>query len=382
MRIQVSQKELENASKVVSGLVERSASSIPVIGNILIEASERGVQFRGTDIESFVTVNLNASVTRQGRTTIPAETFRDIVMLMPPMAEVVLDENANRVSVTCENNEYKLSTLSADDFPEWPAEAAESRFQIAQKTLKSMIDASTYALPVKDHRRVLLGVFFELNNNVLRLTATDGKKLARVHCSVPEVEGAPSCSLVIPRKLLDNLSRYLSNEGPVDIEISTRQIVFRFGNVIYRGNGIEGKYPDCDAVIPKEFPISIGLNRDLFLQASKRAGVVTDDKNRSIIIKLQDNVCHFRSSAHDIGSFSGKLSLDYAGPPLELAFNFHFLNETLSHFSTPEVRMLVKTASAPVVFKSTEDENRLALLMPIKLTDIRPAGVDDEDEGA
>lgn len=380
MHIQIAQKELENAARVVSSLVDRSANTIPVVANILVEANERGVQFRGTDTESLVTVNLNATVKKGGLTTVPAETFRDIVSLLPPMSEVTIEENGRRVTISCETNEYKLSTLPAEGFPEWPSEPGETKFQVAQKTFKAMIDATVYALPTKDHRRVLLGVYFELGGNALRMTATDGKKLARVSTAIPEVEGTGSASIVVPRKLLDNLSKALSNEGPVEIEFAARQVVFRFGNIVYRCNGIEGKYPDCEAVIPKEFPIIIGLNRDLFMQATRRAGVVTDDKNKSILLRFENNVCSFQSTAHDVGSFSGRLTLDYTGPAIELAFNYMFLIETLSHFATPEVRMQVKNQTAPVVFKSKEEEDRIALLMPIKLADLRPVPVDGGDE--
>ncbi|MEO8377182.1 MAG: DNA polymerase III subunit beta, partial [Candidatus Sumerlaeota bacterium] len=321
-----------------------------------------------------------------GRTTVPGETFSQIVSLLPPMAEVSVEELHDRVTVTCDSNEYKLMTSPAEDFPDLTGEPGETKFQMAQKALKNMIDAVVYALPTRDHRKVLLGVFLELRDNKLRMTSTDGKKLARVTVSIPEVEGHSSGSLVVPRKLLENLSKTLSNEGPVEIELSPRQIVARFGNVIYRCNAIEGKYPDCDAVIPKDFPQMIPLNRDQFTQATRRAGVVTDDKNKSIVLKFDGNECKFTSTAHDVGSFNGKMSLDYTGPQIEIAFNYQFLIETLSHFDTPEVRMFVKSATAPVVFRGKEDEDRIALLMPIKLADARPApvsaggGGNNEDE--
>lgn len=381
MHIKVAQKDLENAANVVSSMVDRGAGPLPVLGNLLIEARDGRVHFRGTDIESLVMVNLNAQVVREGRTTIPADTFRDIVKVLPPQGEVEIEEDGRKVVVSCDTNEYKLMTLPAEDFPEWPSETGATRIQIAQRKLKELIDATAYALPSKDHRRVLLGVYFELNDNTLRLTATDGKKLSRVITNIPEVDGASKAAIVVPRKLLDNLAKNLGNEGPVEIEFSARQVVFRFDNIVYRCNGIEGKYPDCDAVIPKEFPLEVPLNRDIFLQASRRAGIVTDDKNKSIILKFEDGVCHFQSMAHDLGTFKGRIAMEYKGPTIELAFNYQFLNETLGKFGKPELRMFIKNATAPVVFKSADDDNRLSLLMPIKLSDIRPAAPAAEEEG-
>lgn len=385
MLVKLAQKDLESAATVVSNLVEKSVGPSPILSNLLIEASEQGVQFRGTDNEAMVTVNVNATVEKQGITTIPADTFRELVRVLPPNCEVTLEESKGKVVVRCENNEYNLMTIPADDFPQWPAVAGASKFQIAQKVLKHLIESTAYALPGKDHRRVLLGVYFELGDHTLRLTATDGKKLARISSTVPEVEGKGDAKVIVPRKLLDNLQRNLGNEGPVEVEVSSpesssgRQISFRFENILYRCNGIEGKYPDCDSVIPKEFPIEIDFNRDVMLQGARRAGVTTDDKNKSIILKLVDNACEFHSMAHDLGTFSGKIPMEYSGSTIEMAFNYQFLVETLSRFGSSELKLLVKSSTAPVVFRSKDEETRLSLLMPIKLADVRPPEPADEE---
>jgi DNA polymerase-3 subunit beta len=380
MHIQIPQKDLEQATNIVSGLVDRSSGPQPVLGNLLVEADDTGVHFRGTDMESSVVVNLSAAVKRPGKTTVPAETFKEIVKLFPPQGEVDFQEAGRKVTVSCEANEYKLMTIPADEFPLWNTEAGTTRFQLSQKTLKYLIEAATYALPQKDHRRVLMGVNFELHDMTLRLTATDGKKLARVFTPLPEIEGATSGNIVVPRKLIDNVAKFLTGEGPVDVEMSQRQISFRFANVTYRGNGIDGKYPDCDAVIPKEFPITIPLHRDHFLQGARRAGVTTDEKHRSVILKFENGAVHFSSMSHDLGAFAGRIPVDYNGNMIELAFNFQFLLETLSRFSKPELKMFIKSSSSPVVVRAQDEENRLALLMPIKLSDARPAPPSDEEE--
>jgi DNA polymerase III subunit beta len=387
MHIQLPQKDLETAASIVSSLIDRSAGPMPVLSNLLIDVTEQGVQFRGTDMEAMVTVNLNATIHETGRTTVPADKFRELVRLLPPMAEVELEESNNKVHVQCETNNYNLMTLPAEDFPVWPASAGTTKFQISQRMLKNLIDATTYALPSKDHRRVLLGVFFELENHDLQLTATDGKKLARMSTTIPEVEGNGTASIVVPRKVLENVSRYLGTEGPVEVEITdpetsnARQIVFRFENVLYRCNGIDGKYPDCNAVIPKDFPIQIKINREVVLQGAKRAGVVAnDEKSKSIVLLIENNSCEFRSMAHDIGTFSGKIPLDYDGAPLELAFNFEYLVETLSRFNSSELTILIKSPKSPVVIKNMEEERRLSLLMPIKLADVRPTESPEEVE--
>lgn len=384
MHITLPQPELDEAVTIVSNLATKAAGSNPVAGTLLIDANDQGVQLKGTDFESMVQVNVQATIQRQGRLVVPADTFRDIIKLLPPKSDVVFEEVNGKAHVFTEDNEYNLLTDTAEHFPEWQTEEALTRFQMSQKTLKTMLEATTYALPVKDHRKILLGVHFELFDNTLRLTATDGKKLGRIFTSIPEVEGKQDFALTIPRKLLENFHRSLGNEGPIELEFNQRQVAARFSNVLYRGNALEGKYPDCNAVIPKDFPTQIVLNREDFLQSARRAGIVTDEKNRSIILTFTNNRCLFRAMASDLGNFNGEVKLDYTGEDMEMAFNFQFLSETLSAFDQSNVVLHIKSTTAPVVFKTKEEDERMALLMPIKLSEAR-AGANamanaDEDE--
>lgn len=384
MLLHVSQKELEVAASAVSGLADKSGATHAAASNVLIEATERGVQFRATDMESMVTVNTEARVETTGVTTIPAEAFRDIVKSLPTSGEVTIEMLSNKVRISCETNEFLIVTTPADDFPAWQSETGNSKFQISQKMLRTMIDSTLYALPAKDHRRVLMGIYVELSDNNLRMTATDGKKLSRIFTSIPEIEGNGEAQLILPRKLAENILKTIGSEGPVEVEFSDRQIALRFANITYRGLGIEGKYPDCDQVIPKEFPIVVMLNRDVFLQAVRRAGVTSDERNRSIVLNLDDNKVEFHSYHHDLGAFDGSIAIEYPHERIELAFNHTFLIDTLSKFPSPDVRLLIKNQRAPVVFRNQEDDQRLALLMPIKLSDVPKAavgGAGDEDGG-
>ncbi|MCC5877267.1 MAG: DNA polymerase III subunit beta [Candidatus Sumerlaeia bacterium] len=380
MLLHVSQKELEVAASAVSGLADKSGSTHAAAANVLIEATERGVQFRATDMESMVTVNTEARVEKPGITTIPAEAFRDIVKSLPPSGEVTIELHTGKVRISCETNEFLIVTTPPDDFPIWQMETGNCKFQISQKMLRTMIDSTVYALPAKDHRRVLMGIYVELSDNTLRMTATDGKKLSRIFTSIPEIEGSGEATLILPRKLADNILKTIGSEGPVEVEFSDRQITLRFANITYKGMGIEGKYPDCDQVIPKEFPIVIMLNRDVFLQAVRRAGVTSDERNRSIVLNFDNNKVEFHSYHHDLGAFDGSIPVEYPHERIELAFNHTFLIDTLSKFPSPDVRLLIKNQRSPVVFRNQEDDQRLALLMPIKLSDVPKAAVSSTDE--
>ncbi len=376
MEITLEQNDLQEASSVVASLLKRSASTLPVLSNMLIDASETDrVLFLGTDLESFVRVRVPATVTGgPSRLTVPADKMAELVGLLPSGTTVRLIDEGGHVRIVCDANEYNLVTLPPDDYPNWQPETPLSRFTITQKQLKALLDGVLYAVPQKDHRRVLMGALMEPQPDGVRLTATDGKKLSRMRVPKTEEEGEGATRAVVSGKLLGDVRRVLGDEGTVIVELGQRQVAFLVDHVEYRTNMIEGKYPDCDAVIPREFKHHVRLNRNQFEAAARRAGVVSEDKTKSIILKFEDGRCHFTSMAADVGTFAGDVSVEYDGPQLEIAFNYQLLIETLNSFSHPDIKLNIKSEQSPCVLVCDEEPEHLCVLMPIKLADLR-AGI-------
>lgn len=380
MRVRLPLKEFQLAANTVCS-VARAATPMPVLLNVLLVAEKGLVRMESTDIETLVVATVPGTIEAEGRTTIEAARLLSLAKLLPSGAEVSISADAGKATIVCENNEYKLQTLPADDFPEWANEKRATKFRMEQRKLRDMLAVTEYAIATgREARRILFGIYVEVFDNTLRLTATDGKKLSRVHTSLAEVEGTQPVAIILPSKPAAELRKALGDEGPVEIEMSARQISFKVGNLTFYTQGIEGKYPDCDVVIPKDFPHEVLLDRDRFISAVKRAGVVANDMNRSIVLKLESNVCEFSAMAFDIGSFAGRMPIEYNGEPLRLAFNCEYLVETLGGFTDVQVRMLVKSSNAPTIFKTAKDMDRLALLMPIKLTSVPMAGAENPDE--
>jgi len=375
VQLTIEQKDLVQAATVVASLLKRSQTTLPVLSNLLVEAEDGRATFIGTDLESHVTVRVPATVVGgPARLTLPADKLAELVGLLPAGSNVVLKDEGGQVVVTSSSNEYRLVTLPADDYPVWTPDEATASFGVTQKQLKRLIDAIMYALPAKDHRRVLMGALTEVKDMNLRLTATDGKKLSRMSVSLGEVEGNRNTKCVVSGKLLGDIRKILGDEGSVRVEIGERQAAFLVDNVEYRTNVIEGKYPDADAVIPRDFPFKVRLNREQFKLAARRAGVVSEDRNKSIILKFADNACDFTSMAADVGTFHGKVGVEYDGNPIEIAFNYQLMIETLDSFGHPDIRLNIKSEQSPTILVCDAEPDHLCVLMPIKLADLRPGG--------
>lgn len=346
---------------------------MPVLSNMLIDCKDGVAVFLGTDQESLVRVRVPVVNEGTGRMTVPADKMTELVSLLPTDAPASLVDKGGHAIIQSETIEYQLVTLPPDDYPRWKSAPTLSTFSVTQKQLKRVLDAILYALPAKEHRRVLTGSLLEIHDGKLRMTATDGKKLSRMSCEVSDLDGDGVLKTVVPGKVLHDLRRNLGDEGSVKVEVGERQIVLTLDEIEYRTNTIEGKYPDCDAVIPAEFPFEIRLNRDRFQVATRRAGVTSDDKNKSVVLRFHDNSCAFSSAAADVGEFTGDVAVEFEGGPVELAFNYQLAIDTLNSFSHPDIHLKADSQQKPCVFVCDEEPDHLCVLMPIKLSELRRA---------
>ncbi len=377
MKVVFKKEDLAYATSVVHHLVI-AQSPLPILGNILVRASGKTATFIASDMESCVKCEIAAETAAKGETTIPAATFAEIVRELPD-ASITISLEDKLVKISCETNNYSLTTMPTEDFPRWPDVEPLLSFEMPQKTFKQVINKTLFAVPQKDPRRVLLGAYMDIKDKLLKCVATDGKKLGFIQVELERCEGGTTASAIVPQKILSELQKSLRDEGTLRVTFGQRQVAFDLHNVLYVSNKIEGTYPNYEMVIPKDFVHQITLNKEVFIQGIRRAAIISEEKNNSILVKFRPNEAFISAMTFDIGSFEGSVPLSYDGSGFDIAFNYKYLLDVLRVVDTKEAIMKVKSPSAPVIFNEADGQNALYLVMPIKLADLESR--DTEEQG-
>jgi DNA polymerase-3 subunit beta len=377
MKVIFKKEDLAYATGVVHHLVIPQ-TPLPILSNIFVRASGKTATFIASDMESCVKCEVAAEVTEKGETTIPAATFTEIVRELPD-ASITVGLEDKLVKITCETNHYSLTTMPAEDFPRWPDVEPLLSFELPQKTLKQVINKTLFAVPQKDPRRVLLGAYMDVKDKVLKCVATDGKKLGFVQVKPDRSEGGTTASAIVPQKILAELQKILRDEGSLRVSLGQRQIAFDLGNILYVSNKIEGTYPNYEMVIPKDFAHQITIAKETFIQGIRRAAIISEEKNNSIIIKFRSNEARISAMTFDIGSFEGSVPVGYEGSDFDIAFNYKYLLDVLRVIDTKEAIMKVKSPSAPVIFNEADGQDAVFLVMPIKLADLESRETEESD---
>jgi DNA polymerase-3 subunit beta len=367
MKIVFKRDALAQATATVQSLVNPQAT-LPILSNLLIEADKKTVRFTASDLESCVKCEVPADIEEEGAITLPARKLSEMVKELPD-ADISLSLEGTSVAITCDKISERLNGLDPEDFPQWPKVKAQAKLELPQRELREIIEKTLFAVPTKDPRRVLLGALFEIKDGTLRAVATDGKKLAHIEKPLPEGADVKSTSVIVPHKVLAELQRQLDDEGSVTMTIGEKQVVFELGAITYVTNRIEGTYPNYELVIPKEFDKEVMIDRVALAAAIRRAAVMSDERSRSVIMKFADNRLELTSMSFDVGSMKEELEIEYGLEPIEVAFNWNFLQEVLRAIDDDKILVRMNKAVSPTIFRPAEADHYRYVVMPIKITD-------------
>lgn len=237
--------------------VAEKRNTIPILANVLMQASNGQLCLKATDMEIEVVETVPATITRDGATTAPASVLYEIVRKLPDGVEVELDQTDSDGQLHLRAGRYAthLNVLSVDDFPSMGAGDFPHRFHLNGTILRSLIDRTRFAISTEETRYYLNGIYLHAadidGKPLLRAVATDGHRLARVEAEMPTgAAGMPG--VIIPRKTVAEL-RKLIDEAPEEISValSETRIQFTVGPITLTSKLIDGTFPEYERVIPR-----------------------------------------------------------------------------------------------------------------------------------
>lgn len=384
MRIHFKKSDLVEAAAVAQS-VASPQSTVAILSHILIKGEHENLAtLTATDFDTRVRVEVPAEVSAKGSVTVPARTFYDLVKELPEDADIIVEANGRGVEVRCRDIRCELAAMPADDFPLWPEMEPKLSFEMPQKQMKSVLDRVLFAIALRDPRKALQGALFEIRKNNLTVVSTDGKILACIKNEIAVEKPPKEFSAIVPRKLLDELDRNLNDEGTVAVALNDKQVAFRLSSIEYLSNQIEGKYPDYEVVIPKQFARKFRIQKPPLLAAIRRAAIFTDQKQNSILFHFKGDKLELSAETYDRGKFVEELpAVQEGGDEFKIGFNYRFLLDVLKVLDAEEILLQANQSHLPAVVQVEDRRDCLYVIMPIRLPDpvtVSATGGDADDE--
>jgi DNA polymerase-3 subunit beta len=370
MRFTITREKLQEGLSAVTASIP-TKTTLPVLANILVETTEKGIRLSGTDLDIAVSTEISADVESGGAITIPAKKLSEIARELPPAPVRFAGAGEQRVTIECGRAHFRLLGLPRDEFPSFPNIRFNDSWRVRSGELQKLITHTAFAVSTEESRPILNGVLWELRPDEMRMVATNGHRLAKMQVPI-KASGLPSSDLIVPPKALEQIRRLFPADEELEIARGENHLGFRSPFTAVYTRLIEGPYPNYEQVIPKDNDKVAVADKAALTSALKRMSVIASDQTHRIRMSFNSGMLKFSVQTPDLGDAQDELAVRYTGDQLDIGFNASYLLEILRYIPTDEVKL---TFRAPERAATLEPEGwndpsvYLCLVMPLRLVD-------------
>ncbi len=372
MKFIINSQALLKKLQFLNGVIN-SNNTLPILDDFLFDLEGTTLNITATDLETTLIMTLEPSMADEsGKVTIPAKLLLDFLKYLPDAPITFnIDTNTLAIEILSSEGKYKLTGHNADDYPELPLLEETTNFELSSAILASGINKTVFATGNDELRPAMGGVYFDIMPDYITFVATDAHKLVRYRRN--DAKSGISASFIIPRKPLNVLkSLLLAEDVDVQVEYNVTNAAFAYNGVKLYSRLIEGRYPAYDAVIPKDNPNRLTVDRNLFISSVKRLSPFANQSTHQVRLRISGQ--ELLMNAEDIDySNEGveRLACTYAGDDMEIGFNSRFLLEMVSNLESTEILFQLSGPTRAGIIVPANDDNEeeeiLMLVMPVML---------------
>lgn len=346
---------------------ERAATSraaLPVLSGLRLALTGDRLRVTGTDLDLTITTEVEVGGEDDGVAVLPARLAVDIVRNLEPGA-VEVDTSGDRPRISAGRSEFFLHAIPADEYPT-PAEPQGESVSLAAGELAEALGQVTHAASTDESRPILTGVLLAAEDDGLRLVSTDSYRLA-----FRDLPGTTVLQqgqhVLVPSRALSELVRVLAQDTPVTLVLADQLATFTVGSFHLTTRLIQGDFPDYQKLIPTDMPNRLTVDRHALIDAIRRVQLMARE-NSPVRLTMGADGLELRAVTQEVGEAVESLDAKYEGSELTVAFNPRYLMDGLQVAPGDEVTLMTRDAQRPAVIRSTERDEFLYLLMPVRVS--------------
>ena len=369
MKFIVSSSNLLKHLQQISGVINTN-TVLPILEDFLFEINDKKLTVVATDLETVMRVQMEVESKTNGKVCIPAKILIDSLKNIPDQPLTFHIDKNFAVEITSDNGKYKVMGENPDNFPKEPAADDTTSFTMTSNALLTAINRTLFAVSNDDLRPAMTGVFFELTPKSVQFVATDAHRLVRYKRT--DTTATKNDSFIVPKKPLNLLKNALpANDEPLTVSYNANHLFVSHGETQMICRLIDARFPDYKVVIPADNPYHLTVNKADFQNALRRVNVFSNKSTNQVALSISGSELHMAAQDIDF-SFEGneRMSCQYNGEDLQIAFNAKFMIEMLNAADTEDVRLELSTPSKAGLIKPSEQaegEDLLMLVMPLML---------------
>lgn len=386
MKVSTSQKSLSAALSIVGRAVS-SRTTMPVLGNILLDAKGDTLRLAATNREIAITCWIAAKVEDDGAITIPARLLSEFVNSLPAeRIDMELAERTQALHLACARFEANMKGIDAFEFPHIMSaddvvttDTSIPQIAVPVTDLRTMIDQVTFAASTDINRPTLTGVETTFAPDAVTMAATDGYRLSVRSIGINDGP-ADKVVVIVPARSLAELA--LSSTGADESQPVRCLITPERNQVLFSLTGrpdgiwqrvemvselIGAKFPDYMPTVPKSWTTRTTIDTAALLKAARVALLFARDNANIVVFSVDPAACQLRMSAisAELGDNVGDIECTVEGESIEIRYNAKFLIDYLSQVDAPQVVMETTQPTRPGLFRPVGTDDYTHTIMPL-----------------
>ncbi|MGE0267815.1 MAG: DNA polymerase III subunit beta [Candidatus Omnitrophota bacterium] len=362
MKFKVTKENLLHGIQTVQNVVSNKIT-LPILSNILLETKNNILQFNATDLDIGISCEIPVETHEEGAITVPAKRFSDIIKELPSGDILINTKKNNQIDIEGTNYRFKLIGLPKDEFPKFPEFNNKENVQIGQFIFKEMLKLTSFAVSHEESRYVLNGVLLEINGNLMRIVATDGRRLAKIERKINSTL-KKDVNVIIPIKAIQEINRNLTDDGDLSLVVGANQVLFNIDGTLIATRIIEGEFPNYNQVIPKPIENRIVMKTQELLASIRRANLLSTPDFQAVKFEIFSDKMVVSKSTPDIGESREEITVEYKGSEMVVGFNPQFLIDFLKNINEEKIYMELLGVDKPAVMRM---DDYLYLALPMRI---------------
>jgi DNA polymerase-3 subunit beta len=359
-------KHLQSISGVLS-----TNSTLPILDNFLFSIVNAELTISASDLETTMITKMGVQSEEDGKIAVPAKIILEVLKSMPDQpCTFKVNQTSFAIEIVYDNGKSKMSGFNGDEFPKLPKTEYNSTIKLTGELLSRAITKTIFATGVDDMRPVMSGVYCNFTPEEITFVATDAHKLVRYRRT--DITSSSNAAFILPKKPLNLLKSNLRGDEEVELQYNESNAMFTFGDILLVCRLIDGKYPNYEAVIPKENPNVLTIDRLQFLGSLKRVSIFSNKTTHQVKLRLiGSELSLFAEDVDFSNEASERLTCNFDGDDLEIGFNSRFLVEMLASIDTETIKLAMSEPSRAGLLMPVSGENDkediLMLVMPVMI---------------
>jgi DNA polymerase-3 subunit beta len=364
MKVICDREKLREGLAIANNVVP-AKSTKPVLENVCLIATDDALELVGTDLEVSVRFRIDdVEVDEPGMAVVPARVALDFVRDLSGET-VTLETDGGHCTIKSATDSCELVTVDPDEFPVTARFDGAGSITMQGGSFIKLVSQTAFAAAREPGRYAMHGVLAEVENDVLRLVATDGRRLALSSTPV-DGAGASIGPAIIPTKGMQMFCRVISDAlDRIQISLGENQVGMKTKNAEIFARLIDGEFPRYDAVVPKDATNFLEADRDLFNKKLRLVANVTGDEARAVRFKSSKNQLELFGQSVGRGEATAHMEVVFKGPDAEIAFNPDFVLDGIKNCETETVKLEFNEKTSPGKFRL--GENYVYVVMPITI---------------